>query len=89
MLEDNFRQMIPFGICHNGDRAWFYNYKCGVIVELFLPSMEGDIIWIAGRRRFMRQNQYGAVAYSNGRLIFAPRNADEILIYDTNNGIDT
>ncbi len=81
--ELSYRQMIPFGLCNDENGGiWFYNYRCGAIVRVELLSGDKKIKWLADSEHFNSVNQYGESAIWKDKLIFAPRHADSILIFD-------
>lgn len=82
--KEDIASLVSYGMKYIDGEIYFYNYTYGAIFKMDLEG-NTDVIWIDNEDSFFSWNMYGGIEYVNEKLIFAPRCADEILIYELKN----
>lgn len=81
---EKYEHAVAYGFITHEDKAWFYNYTYGAIFEVDVIDEKISLIWMAKDESFLKTNQYGSGVWYDNKLIFSPREANKILIFDLN-----
>lgn len=80
------RQLVMYRMVKKDDRIYFYNQSYGAIIEIEMKDMLPRVLWMENGREFLSGHRYGGVAWYEDKLVFAPRYADDIMIYGLKTG---
>lgn len=77
-----YRPLSFWDLAVHGDQAWFCNLTYSALFRMDLNSFEVELETFLPTDSMDEFGQYAAIAYFNNKLIIAPFNARDILIYD-------
>lgn len=83
---NNIKEMplVIYGMINKDEVVFFYNFTYGCIVEINTKTSKIRIRWVNESECFPYMDMYGGAKIDSGRIVFAPRCADSILLYNLN-----